>query len=388
MDHVAHLLVERGDLQARRLAQDLLEAQFVVDGLLRTEVRIGDQVVARFNEEVVDRREAIVRRRALRQDIVVREEDRLVRDVEREGDTWHDVHLRRVIFKGVRVQFSVRPLLQPRRGVYFVDREDVRVVDFRTGCVEPGVAVAVSYNGGRAVKCVHVDGVVVSDVRWDDDAVVELREQVTSDVTDSVILADYVGVFQNLLVRVETVNTHTDVEDDVVKRELIHHVARDVNRLVSLDGASEVTVLVFFVEEIFEGWATGNFISPWRVARVVHEVVALIQEVVCTHHVEGEVVGIQGVEVDEIVAVWIESQRDAQVAVKRELVVTDEAAVRNVERRTLVGDGRVVQVQLLDVRVGGQTTDGPQPGWREREERVASLLVFEAHLQRVVADVG
>ena len=155
-----------------------------------------------------------------------------------------------------------------------------------------------------------------------------------------------------------------------------------------MDGAGEVPVFVFFVEEIFEGWATGNLVSPRRVARVVHEVVALIQEVVRTHHIEGEVVGIQGVEVDEIVAVWIEPQCDAQVAVKRKLVVTDEAAVRNVKRRTLVGDGRVVQVQLLDVRVGGQTTDGPQPGRREREERIASLLILEAHLQCVVANVG
>ena len=46
-------------------------------------------------------------------------------------------------------------------------------------------------------------------------------EQVTSDVADSVVLADYIGILQNLLVRVETVNTHTDVEDDVIKRELI-----------------------------------------------------------------------------------------------------------------------------------------------------------------------
>ena len=45
----------------------------------------------------------------------------------------------------------------------------------------------------------------------------------------------------------------------------------------------------------------GNFLHG--VARVVHEVVALIQEVVRTHHVEGEVVGNRGVEVDEIVAV-------------------------------------------------------------------------------------
>ena len=316
------------------------------------------------------------------------EENRLVRDVERESTTWHHIHLRCVVFESVCVQLGIWAFLQPRRGVHFVDREDVRIVDFRTGRVEPRVAVAVTNNGGGTVKGVHIHRVVVSDVRWYDDAVVELREQVTSDVTDSVILADHVGVFQNLLVRVETVNTHTDVEDDVVKRELIHHVARDVNRLVRLDGAGEVTVFVFFVEEIFEGWATGNFISPWRVARVVHEVVALIQEVVRTHHIEGEVVGIQGVEVDEIVAVWIESQRDAQVAVKRKLVVTDEAAVGNVERRTLVGNGRVVQVQLLDVRVGGQTTNGPQPGRREREERVASLLVLEAHLQCVVANVG
>ena len=50
LDHVTHFLVE-AEIFKLEVLENLLEAQFVVDGLLRTEVRVGNQVVTRFNKK-------------------------------------------------------------------------------------------------------------------------------------------------------------------------------------------------------------------------------------------------------------------------------------------------------------------------------------------------
>ena len=62
-------------------------------------------------------------------DVVVGEEYRLVADVERERHTWHDVHLRLIIFKCLGSQFGIRTFDQPRCRIHFVDRKDVGIID-------------------------------------------------------------------------------------------------------------------------------------------------------------------------------------------------------------------------------------------------------------------
>ena len=59
----------------------------------------------------------------------------------------------------------------------------------------------------------------VADVFGNVRAVVQLSQQVAAQVTHFIVLTNHVRILQNLLVRIETVYTHTNIEDDVVKRE-------------------------------------------------------------------------------------------------------------------------------------------------------------------------
>ena len=194
LDHVAHLLIKGRDFQAGSLCQDLLETQLVVNGLFRAQVWIGDQIVPGFNEEVVNGREAVVRRRTLSQNVVVGEEYRLVADVERERHTWHDVHLWFVIFKRLGSQFGIRTFDQPRSRVHLVDGKDVGVIDFRSRSIEPSISVPVAYDGRWSFQGIDVNGKVVSDVSRDGGTIFELIDQVTAQVTNFVVLTDDIWI--------------------------------------------------------------------------------------------------------------------------------------------------------------------------------------------------
>ena len=82
LNHVPHLLVIRGDLQAGRFGQHLLKPELIVDGFFWTKIGVGNQIVAALQEQVINGGEAVARCRTLGQDVVVGEENRLVADVE------------------------------------------------------------------------------------------------------------------------------------------------------------------------------------------------------------------------------------------------------------------------------------------------------------------
>ena len=114
----------------------------------------------------------------------------------------------------------------------------------------------------------------------------------------------------------------------------------------------------------------------------------MVQKVVCAKERDVDVVGVEGVDIDVVVAVRVEAERFAQVAVKLKLVVTDQSVVGHVVVRAHVGDGGVGSIDILDVAVGRQARQRPQSNGRHAVECIASLLVLESELERVVADVG
>ena len=288
------------------------------------------------------------------------EEYRLVADVERERHTWHDVHLRLIIFKCLGSQFGIRTFDQPRCRIHFVDRKDVGIIDFRSRSIEPRISVSVTYDGSGSFEGVDVNGKVVSDVSRDGGTIFELIDQITAQVTNFVVLTDDIWILQDLLIRVETVDTDTYVEDDVIKGEFVHDISRDVDGLIRLNGSGEITRLVFLVEEVFEGWSSCHLVPIWIISGIVDHVVSLVEQVVRSEHIQRQRIRIDGVEVDVIIAVGIEAEGCSEVAVKFELVITNQSAVGHVKRRALVGDGAIIEVQLFDVRVGGQTSQCPQ----------------------------
>ena len=306
------------------------------------------------------------------------EEYRLVADVEGEGHTRHDVYLRLVVLKSLGRQFGIRTFDQPRSWVHLVYCKDVGVVDFCSRSIEPSITVPVTYDGRGSFEGVNVNGKVVSDVSRDGGTVFELIDQITAQVTNFVVLTDDIWILQDLLIRVESVDTDTYVEDDVIKGEFVHDIARDVDGLISLYRSGEITRLVFLIEEVFKGWSPCHLVSIGIISGIVDHVVSLIEQVVRSKHIQCQRIRIDGIEVDVIIAVGIKAERRSEVAVKFELVVTNQSAVGHVKRGTLVGDGAVVEVQLFDVRVGCQTSQCPQPARRKRKERVTALLIFKA----------
>ena len=111
----------------------------------------------------------------------------------------------------------------------------------------------------------------------------------------------------------------------------------------------------------------------------------MVQQVIRTKHVQRVEVGVDGVDVNQLTVVGTECL--AEVGVKFELVVTQKAVVRHVVVRTYVGHRAVRRVNLLDVGVGRQTGQRPQPHRAEVEEGVATLLVFKTDLEGVVSNV-
>ena len=230
--------------------------------------------------------------------------------------------------------------------------------------IVPRVAVAVTHNGTWVFQRVRVDREVVSDVFWNDVVATQLVDEFAADVAHAVRLTDHVRVLQDRLVGIKAVDTNPHVEDDVVEREFVHDVARDVNGLVGADGAGVVLAAADgarFVEEVLNRRTPRHAVAVRVVTAVVHVVAALVQEVVCTKHVQREEVGVNGVDVDEFALP--RAKRLTQVVVKLELVVAQKAVVRNVVVGAHVGDRAVRRVNLFDVRVGGQTRQRPQPNW-------------------------
>ena len=206
------------------------------------------------------------------------EEHGFITYVERERDARHDVHGRIVVAECFRRQLiwiitgRVVVGLQPRCRVSCIHCEDVRVRDFGALGVVPGVSTAVTDNGAWVFQGVGVHGEVIADVVWNDVVAAELVDQRAADVAHAVRLSNNVGVFQDRLVGVESVDTQTHVEDDVVKREFVHDVARDVNRLVGANGTGVVPRIVGFGEEVFDGGAGVGLVPVRIVTTVRHQV--------------------------------------------------------------------------------------------------------------------
>ena len=191
----------------------------------------------------------------------MRKEDGFITDVEGECNPRHDVDLWLIVLKRFLVELGVWAVYQPRCWIHFVDRQDIGIVDFCSCSVEPGVSVSVTYDRCRAVQGIHVHGEIITNVLWNDGAILQLVEQIAAQVTHFVILSDHKGILEDLLVGIESVNTHTHIEDDIVKGELVHHIARDVNRLVCLDWTGVVPLIICFVEEVFEGRTTRRLVA-------------------------------------------------------------------------------------------------------------------------------
>ena len=311
----------------------------------------------------------------------------MVRDVERESHTGHEVDGWGVVPERLRCEAAIGAVHQPRSRIAFVHGQDVRVIDFGTLGVEPLIARPVTDDGRWVRQSVHVDHVVILDIRRNLDAVLQRAEQGLPDVAHRVALTHHIRILEHLLVGVETVHPETHVEDDVLESELVHHVTRDVNGLVSLDGAREVARLVAFVEEVLDGRPTVQATTIGVKTRVVDQVVALVEQIVCAEHVQREEVRVDGVESNEVASVGVQVQGQTQVPIELKLVVTDQPVVGHIISGPVVGHRGIVQIQLLDVGVDREPSERPQAHRRNREEGVAPLLILESHLDRMVPDV-
>ena len=126
------------------------------------------------------------------------------------------------------------------------------------------------------------------------------------DIAHSVRLAHNVRVLEDRLVRVEAIDPQAYVEDDVIEGEFVHDVTRDVNGLVSTNGAGVVLIVAErsgFIEEVLNGWAPSDLVAVGIVPAVVHVVGPLVQQVVCTKHVQTEEFRIDGVDVDQLAVI-------------------------------------------------------------------------------------
>jgi hypothetical protein len=80
-------------------------------------------------------------------------------------------------------------------------------------------------------------------------------------LTNSIRVANYIRVFKNVLVCIESIYTYTYVKDDIVKREFIHHVTRYIYRLVSPYRTSVKTFIISFVKEVLDSWTAVNLVG-------------------------------------------------------------------------------------------------------------------------------
>ncbi len=154
-----------------------------------------------------------------------------------------------------------------------------------------------------------------------------------------------------------------------------------------MDGAREVARLVAFVEEVLDGRPTVQATTIGVKTRVVDQVVALVEQIVCAEHVQREEVRVDGVESNEVASVGVQVQGQTQVPIELKLVVTDQPVVGHIISGPVVGHRGIVQIQLLDVGVDREPSERPQAHRRNREEGVAPLLILETHLDGMVPDV-
>ena len=71
-------------------------------------------------------------------------------------------------------------------------------------------------------------------------------------VAYSIEIVQYVRVFQNALVGIETVDTDTDVEDQVFESELVLEVTGHIDGLLGTNRAIKDLIRILMVEEIVE----------------------------------------------------------------------------------------------------------------------------------------
>ena len=231
--------------------------------------------------------------------------------------------------------------LEPWGRVDLVHGQYVGVLHLRTSSVEPSVTVAETDYGCGVVVGIHVDGVIGANVLGHHVVGVEITEQRCGHVFHAVSVTNDVRILGNRLVGIEAVHTQANIKDNVVEGELVHHKSCDVDGLVGANRAGTEARVIGLVKEVFNGRATGEGVAVVVKSAISHVVRALVQQVVCAKHVDCHLVGVEIVHIDVVVAIGVQSQTLAEVAVKLKLVVTDQTVVGHVVVGAHVGDGGV-----------------------------------------------
>ena len=147
------------------------------------------------------------------------------------------------------------------RAVHIEGEVGFRVGNLLTGSVVPNVAATVTHDG-RAVELTTLDvslaevGVGTGIVHHP--VVLGIADELdaggdVAEILDRISLTEQIRVFQHLLVGVETVNTQTDVEEQVVDGELVLDIESHIDGLVSTDVVGLLTLAVHGVEEVLNG---------------------------------------------------------------------------------------------------------------------------------------
>ena len=219
---------------------------------MRLQVGVGNLIGQVVKAVVIQRAAVVITGRTHRQHIVVGEEQGFVGNREGEGDTRHHSPGGIIVLEGVDVDVLLTGILQPR-GRTGAHADDGRVVDLNTILVVPGVTVTVTDDGGSFRDLVDIRNVVVADVvgHVDGSLVVEMDVAV-SDIFNGIEVIKHIRVFQHILVGIEAVDTHTDVEDQVFESELVLDVTGDVDGLLGTNRAVQNAFFIGMVEEVGE----------------------------------------------------------------------------------------------------------------------------------------
>ena len=327
------------------------------------------------------------------------EEHGFVRDREGEGDAGHHVHHRGIILERVLAQGRTTLHVIAVVTTHQVGRDPagflqgVAIAQFNTGRVVPGIAVPIALHGVGLLIAVHIHHVIVADVTR---AVGQLAGDggIRYRAAGGVSLTPEVLVLQYALVRIVAVHAHTDVENDVVEGELVHDVAGHVDRRERSLQTAVIAIGVLAIEERIEARAAGGLVAQMVEANEVHQVaIPVVDQLVRGEHVQREGLRAQGIHIDDVVTIGVQTKRGAQAPVEEPLVRTNEGVIE-IERERALGDlhdgigvrGIGIRV-LLQVEVGRGAGAGPESGRRQVIATLGQLLVFNTDRNGMLADI-
>ena len=232
LDQVAGLLVVGRGADGGVFVESLLEAQLVVGNSFGLQVGVADagDLVHEEVAVVVGRPTA---GRTAGNNVVAGLELGLLAHGEGEGDTRHGDNLGGIALESFGARGAAATSLRIVGSRLTSDTADTaRAGDLDTlGIVPLARGVAVTENLGSFLGTILVDvgNPIVTGII---EVIVTTADQgaVGADVSHGVGLIEQVGVFHDVLVAVEVVNTHTDVEDKILEVELVLDVASGINR--------------------------------------------------------------------------------------------------------------------------------------------------------------